>query len=281
MERLTTGYGLVEGPLWDPSRGLIFSDVHNGGIYCLGPDGDVSTVLPKRRGVGGMALHADGGLVVGGRDISYVPADGSPSKTLLSVADIPGAAGFNDLTTDEAGRVYVGSLAFVVFGGGEPQPGWLHVIDMDGSMRAISDGVLLTNGLGFSPDGKRLYHSDARAGIVRVYDVKEDGSVGPWREHCGGKGLTPDGLAVAADGSVWVALASSGCVAVFEPDGSERMRVEVPQPMVTSVCFGGADMQDLYIVTGSGSEDNVGSVWRTRVDVPGLPVPPARVRVPA
>ena len=45
-------------------------------------------------------------------------------------------------------------------------------------MRTISDGILLTNGLGFSPDGQRLYHSDARAGLVRVYEVASDGKVG-------------------------------------------------------------------------------------------------------
>lgn len=282
MERLATGYTLVEGPVWDPARGLIFSDVHAGGIYCLGPDGVVSTVLAKRRGVGGMALHADGGLVVGGRDISYVPSDGSPSKPLLTIADIPGATGFNDLTTDAAGRVYVGSLAFVVFGGGEPKPGWLHVIDLDGSMRTISDGVMLTNGLGFSPDGARLYHSDARAALVRVYDVLTDGSVGPWRTLATFAGATPDGLAVAADGSVWVALAGSGCVAVVEPDGRERTRLPVPLPMVTSLCFGGDDLRDLYVVTGSGaSQEDVGSVFVTRVEVPGVPVPPARVAIPA
>ncbi len=281
MDRLATGYTLVEGPVWDPRRGLIFSDVHRGGIYCLGGDGAVSTILAKRRGVGGMALHAAGGLVVGGRDISFVPFDGSPSKPLLTIDAIPGATGFNDFTTDAAGRVYVGSLAFVVFGGGEPQPGWLHVIDLDGTMRTISDGVLLTNGLGFSPDGSHLYHSDARAGLVRVYDVREDGSVGPCRTLTNVPGLTPDGLAVAADGSVWVALAGSGCVAVFEADGRERMRLPVPLPMVTSVCFGGDDLRDLYIVTGSGgSQEDVGSVFLTRVDVPGVPAAPARVALP-
>ena len=77
----------------------------------------------------------------------------SDGKThqLLSLDAIPGATGFNDLTTDKAGRVYVGSLAFRVFGGEAPKPGHLHVIDLDGTMRTLSDGVMLTNGLGFSP----------------------------------------------------------------------------------------------------------------------------------
>src|SRR5262245_7962052 len=122
MERLATGFGLIEGPVWDPVRGLLFSDVRNGGVHLLDRSGSVSLVFPKRRGIGGMALHAQGGLIVGGRDISHVMrADGS-SKTLLAQADIPGATGFNDLTTDAAGRIYVGSLAFAVFGGEAPKP---------------------------------------------------------------------------------------------------------------------------------------------------------------
>ncbi|HKU93626.1 MAG TPA: SMP-30/gluconolactonase/LRE family protein [Vineibacter sp.] len=280
METLATGYGLVEGPVWDADQGLYFSDVMNGGVYRLGRDDKVSLAVPKRRGIGGMALHAAGGLVVGGRDIVHVSLDGGDSRTLLTSDVTPEAIGFNDLTTDTAGRVYVGSLAFRVFGGEPPRPGHLHVIDLDGTARTISDGIMLTNGLGFSPDGKRLYHSDARGGMVRVYDVNADGAVGPWRQFAAlGENGVADGLKVASDGSVWVADAHGGRVAVFNADGSHRADVAVPLPMVTSLCFGGEGLRDLYVVTGSrgGPHENCGTVFRTRVDIPGLPLAPARV----
>src|SRR5437762_3491150 len=144
MQELTTGYGLVEAPVWDPAKGLYFSDVLNGGIHLLDLKDEVSLVIAKRRGVGGMALHENGGLVAGGRDIAFIPlASGAQPHSWLTKDDIAGATGFNDLTTDRAGRIYVGSLAFVVFGGGEPKPGHLHVIDLDGSKRTVSDGILL------------------------------------------------------------------------------------------------------------------------------------------
>ena len=162
MQRVATGYGLIEGPVWDPARGLYFSDVLNGGVFLLDRAGKISTAVPKRRGIGGMALHESGGLVVGGRDIACVSLKDGATKSLLALDAIPGGTGFNDLTTDKAGRIYVGSLAFRVFGGETPKPGHLHVIEIDGKMRTLSDGVLLTNGLGFSPDGKQLYHCDAR-----------------------------------------------------------------------------------------------------------------------
>ncbi len=284
MHQVATGYGLIEGPVWDPSRGLYFSDVINGGVHLLDRAGAVSLVVPKRRGIGGMALHEKGGLVVGGRDIACVSPSGTggdgTTRTLLSLDAIPGATGFNDLTTDRAGRIYVGSLAYRVFGGEAPRPGHLHVIDLDGTMRTLSDGVMLTNGLGFSPDGKRLYHSDARAPLVRVYDVQENGSVGPWRKFASlGDDRVPDGLKVASDGSVWVADAHGGRVAVFNSDGTHRHDVAVPMPMVTSLCFAGDDLRDLYVVTGSrgGPHDNCGSIFCTRVDVAGLALPPARI----
>lgn len=280
MQQVATGFGLVEAPLWDPKNGLYFSDVLNGGVYLLDRKDEVSLIVPKRRGVGGMALHEAGGLVMGGRDIAFFPLANAQPKSWLATNDIPGATGFNDLTTDRTGRIYVGSLAFRVFGGEQPTPGLLHVIDLDGGVRTISDGILLTNGLGFSPDGARLYHSDSRSAHVRVYDVKSDGSVGPWRKFAElGPSGVPDGLKVASDGSVWVADARGGRVAVFNADGSHRLDVKVPLPMVTSVCFGGDDLKDLYIVTGSdgGPNEKSGSVFRTRVEVAGLPLPLARV----
>ena len=282
MQKVATGYGLIEGPVWDPARGLFFSDVIGGGVHLLDRAGAVSLVVPKRRGIGGMALHEAGGLVVGGRDIACVSLADSTTHQLLSLDAIPGATGFNDLTTDQAGRIYVGSLAFRVFGGEAPRPGHLHVIDLDGTMRTLSDGVLLTNGLGFSPDGKRLYHCDARAALVRVHDVRDDGSVAPWRQFVSlGEGSVPDGLKVAADGSVWVADAHGSRVAVFNADGTHRCDIAVPLPMVTSLCFAGEDLRDLYIVTGSrgGPSDACGSIFRMRVDVPGLALPPSRVRL--
>jgi xylono-1,5-lactonase len=277
MQEVVTGYGLIEGPVWDRDVGLYFSDVRDGGIHLLDHAGEVITVLPRRRGVGGIALHEEGGLVFGGRDISWSPLDGGEGRVLLPAADA-GGIGFNDLTTDTAGRIWVGSLAFRVFGGDEPKPGSLHVIDLDGSMRTLADGVMLTNGLGFSPDGRRLYHSDTRSNLVRVYDVRADGSVVSWRPFIQFDGGA-DGLKVAADGSVWVADARGGRVAIFEPDGSHRGDIAIPLPMVTSLCFGGDDLRDLFVVTGSegGPNEACGTVFRTRADVPGQPLPPCRV----
>lgn len=284
MQALTQGYGLIEGPVWDEGRGLLFSDVLFGGVFALDAGGDVSTVFEHRRGIGGMALHAAGGLVVSGRNISYKGFDGGATVMLLDRDPDNGNVGYNDIAADAAGRIYAGSLgASPVFEDGrEPQAGNLHLIDLDGACRIVAQDVQLTNGLGFSPDGQTLYHSDSRRRTVFSHRVREDGGLGaktPFVQTARG---APDGLVVSEDGAVWVALAGGGAVGVYEADGALREYVEIPQPMATSVCFGGADLKDLYIVSGSEgvAGDKEGAVYLHRSAVAGLPVPLARVRIP-
>jgi xylono-1,5-lactonase len=285
MEALAKGYGLIEGPVWDRERGLIYSDVLFGGVYALGRDGRVSTVFEHRRGIGGMSLHVDGGLVVSGRNISYKPFGGGATVTLLDSDPDNGNVGYNDITTDAKGRIYAGSLgASPVFADGRaPQAGNLYLIDLDGSSRMVGRDVQLTNGLGFSPDGRTLYHSDSRRSSVFCYSVANDGSLGEKKLFAKAERGVPDGLVVSVDGAVWVALAGNGHgVAVYAPDGKQREFVEIPQAMCTSVCFGGDDLKDLYIVSGSEGtgSDRGGAVYKYRSNVAGLPVPPARVAIP-
>ena len=283
-ELLCEGYGLIEGPVWGPDRGLLFSDVLQGGVFCVDAAGEVTTVFEHRRGIGGMSLHESGGLVVSGRNIAFKPFDGGDSITVLDHDPDNGLVGFNDITTDSAGRIYAGSLgSSPVFDDGlEPRAGNLYLIDTDGSARIVAEDVQLTNGLGFSPDGKTLYHSDSPRQTVFCYSVQADGSLGPKTPFVKtGRGV-PDGLVVSEDGAVWVALAGGGHgVGVYGSNGDEQDFIEIANPMCTSVCFGGADLRDLYIVSGSdgtGSERG-GGVYRVRTAVAGLPVPVARVRL--
>tara|TARA_B100000676_G_scaffold299773_1_gene344548 strand:- start:894 stop:1745 length:852 start_codon:yes stop_codon:yes gene_type:complete len=279
MEELATGFGLVEGPTWVNDTGLLFSDVIKGGVYLLDHLNNVSTIVEYRRGIGGIAIHEENGLIVGGKNIAYKSFTGDKTTILLSNDVTEVALGFNDLTTDSKGRVYVGSVAFKVFSDDKMIPGHLHLIDVDGSVRTISDGVMLTNGLGFSPDGRTLYHADARDAVVRQYEVSPDGNVSDWKPFVQANNGHPDGLAVAEDGSVWIAMAYGSRVDVFESNGALRESLPVPLPMVTSVCFGGPDLKDLYVVTGSrgGPSATCGTIFRTRVDIPGLPISEAKV----
>lgn len=285
LETLASGYSLIEGPLWHPEHGLLFSDVLSGGVFAV-LDDVVRQVVEHRRGIGGLAWHVDGGLIVSGRNIAFKRLfSGDPSLTIFDSDEAKGIIGFNDLTTDSAGRIYAGSLgASPVFADGrKPAAGDLYMIDLDGSIHQVGKDVQLTNGLGFSPDGRILYHSDSRRRVVNCYAVHTDGTLGEKQVFVGMESGVPDGLVVSMDGRVWVALAGGGHgVAVYAPDGSRSDFVRIPEPMCTSVCFGGEDLKDLYIVSGSegSGHEKGGAVHRLRVDVAGVPVAPARVPIP-
>ncbi len=286
MEKLAGGYRLVEGPLWVAGKGLFFTDGQGGGVFCVDASGNVEQVFAYRRGIGGLLLHEQGGLVVSGRNMSWKSVPEGTTLTLLDRDEEAGIVGFNDITADAAGRVYAGSLAESAMDGkggkDDRREGDLYLIDLDGSARIVARGFMLTNGLGFSPDGKTLYHSDSPRYHVNSYSVNEDGSLGEKQVFVTTEGGTPDGLAISEDGRIWVALVDAGGVAVYRPDGSLDDFIAIPDPMCTNLCFGGEDLRDLYIVSGSkgADSDQAGSVYVTRASVAGLPVPVARVPLP-
>lgn len=273
LETLAFGFGLIEGPRVDADDNLYFSDVPNGGVRRRSPDGTITVVIPKRRGVGGIALHADGGLVVGGRNICHVK-DGE--TRIVFESDAPG---FNDLMTDSEGRVVCGTIRSDPFAEEADRiAGEAHRIGLDGVAEEMYGGVSLTNGIGFSPDGSKIYHADTGNNHLICHDIVDDRYVNR-RALAEASDFNPDGLAVDEAGTIWVADFLAGCVRGIDEDGTEISRIDVPSRAVTSLCFGGADRRDLYIVTADNTEDRSrnGTIFRTRSDVPGLPVPLARV----
>ncbi len=273
VETLAFGYGLIEGPRVDPDDNLYFSDVPNGGVYRRSPDGEITVVIPKRRGVGGIALHADGGLVISGRNICHV-LDGE-----TRVIFAPESLGLNDLMADDSGSVYCGTIRSDPFGDeAERIDGECYRIDPDGSITELYGGVSLTNGIGFSPDGSTMYHSDSGNREVICHDLVA-GQLSNRRGLSVGKNFFPDGLAVDEAGTIWVADYGSSCVRGVSPDGELVDSIEVAAKAVTSLCFGGADRRDMYIVTADNTDDasRGGTIFRTRMAVPGMPAPLARI----
>jgi xylono-1,5-lactonase len=275
FETLAYGYGLIEGPRVDAEDNLYFSDVTNGGVYKRSPSGEITTYVPKRRGVGGIAIHADGGLVISGRNICHVK-DGE-TRNVFEQDDV---GGFNDLFTDAHGRVLVGSLRSDPFSNGSRRaPGDLWRLDVGGSSEILYGDIGVTNGIGFAPDGSKLYHSDSAAGHIVVHDVDADGNVSNRGVFASVDGGVPDGLAVDESGCVWTANYGGGRVLRFTPDGNLDAAIDVPAEQVTSLCFGGSDRRDLYVVTADNADNRsrAGTVFRARVDVPGLEPTSARI----
>jgi len=232
-------------------------------------------VVPRRRGVGGIALHADGGVVVSGKNICHVK-DGQ-TRILFQRDDIPG---FNDIFTDSTGRVYAGSLRSDPFKEGTRTPGELWRIEGEGKVTEMYGNVGLTNGIGFSPGEKIIYHADSSGPHLIVHDVAADGTMTNRRAIAQMTGGTiPDGLCVDEAGCIWVAVYGGRCAVRYTPHGKLDRQIDVPAKAVTSVCFGGKDRRDLYIVTADNTEvsDRKGTIFRTRVETPGLTAPLAQV----
>jgi D-xylonolactonase len=282
FETLATGYGLLEGPRTDEHNRLYFSDVRGGGVFRRNPDGRIETLIPERKSVGGIALNEGGGLVVTGSSLAYWDERSGRIRDIFTQWDGKPLFGLNDLTVDDNGAIWVGSFGCDINKFDfktTPPPGSLFRVEPSGKITKLWEGIEVTNGLGFSADRKLLYHSDSTTRAVWVYEVRADQSVSDRQLFARLPEGMPDGLAIDAEGGVWVAVVGGpGEVVRFKSDGSIDRRIKVPAKTVTSVAFGGPDLCDLYVVTANNSNNRElkGTVFRTRSDIPGLPVPKSR-----
>ncbi len=272
MELLASGFGFLEAPRADAEGGLYFSD--SSAVYRLDRHGALETVLD--RACGGIALHAEGGIVVSGDDLSHLR-----QEQLRVLFAPPGIRGFNDVFTDARGRVLCGSLRPGVSGRPDDfTPGELWRVEaIDRAIRLYGD-VGFSNGVGLSPDGRTIYQCDSSRRCVLVHEVFEDGTAvaRPPISTERAPGL-PDGLAVDEQGCIWVAMWEGGSIARFRPDGALDDLIRLPAYRVTSLCFTGHDLQDIIITTcdNTDSPQLKGCIYRMRTRVAGLPAPLARI----
>ncbi len=282
FETLATGYGLLEGPRTDEQNRLYFSDVRGGGVFRRSPDGQIETLISTdRKAVGGIALNEGGGILVTGLSLARWDEQTGQLKEIFGQWDNKPLFGLNDLTTDDRGSIWVGSFGCDINAfdfKSSPPPGSLFRVDPSGQVTHLWEGVEVTNGLGFNADRSLLYHCDSTTRAVWVYEMRADRTVSDRHLFAKLPGGMPDGMTVDVEGGVWVAVvAGSGEVVRFKPDGSLDRRVNIPARTITSVAFGGPDMCDLYIVTANNDQRELkGTVFRTRSDIPGLPVPKAK-----
>jgi gluconolactonase len=278
---LASGFGAIEGPAIDDAGCLYFSDVPNGGVYRLSPGGQVDVVIPRRKSVGGIVLHRDGGLVVAGRDLSWV--SNGRTEIILSREDLPqdrpAPGGFNDMCADNGGRLFAGLVCRDEAGG---MSGY-ELLMVDGRHRStvVDTGAGLPNGAATSPDGRWLYHADTEAKSIAVLDLA-DGHGTPvvsYRFSTEAVPGGPDGMAVDVEGGIWIAFYQGGCIARFTPQGDLDRRIDVPARDALNVCFAGAGLKDLIVVTQDNTEypDLAGCVFKTVLDVQGLPAGRARL----
>ena len=133
--------------------------------------------------------------------------------------------------------------------------------------------------MGFSPDDRLFYVADSGRSSILAYDVGPGWTLKNRREFAKMPAGVPDGLAIDAEGGLWVASYGGGEVVRFRPDATIDRRIKMPAVKATTLVFGGPELLDLYISTGDNTEQpsRGGSIFRLRSDIPGMPVPKARL----
>ncbi|WP_419666212.1 SMP-30/gluconolactonase/LRE family protein [Streptomyces sp. 2-1] len=243
---------LGEGPTWDAdAQRLIWIDILGSRVHTFDPVSGRRTVMATEQHVGAAKPRVGGGLVVNLRDGVGLYAPGGESSNSLGDFRwlyrevVPGRRA-NDAAVAPDGALWAGTMRYDEAPGG----GTLSRVAPDGTVEAVLDDVAVSNGTGWSPDGRLMYYIDSPTRRIDVFDF--DGQrVGGRRRLAAieeGDGF-PDGLTVDADGCVWVALWDGGAVRRYTPDGKLDRVVELPVPRPTACAFGGADLTDLYITT--------------------------------
>ncbi|WP_432157973.1 SMP-30/gluconolactonase/LRE family protein [Streptomyces sp. bgisy153] len=236
---------LGEGPTWDPVRGrLLWLDILGARVHTYDPVTGRRTVRTTDQHVGAVKPGADGGLVLNLRDgVALLGPD--DSLRWLHHEPVPGRRA-NDAAVAPDGALWAGTMRYDEAPGG----GTLSRLTADGTVETVLDDVAVSNGIGWSPDGRLMYYIDSPTRRVDVFD-HDGGRVAnrrPFVEVETGEGF-PDGLTVDADGCVWVALWDGGAVRRYTPGGALDRVIELPTPRVTACAFGGPGLTDLYVTT--------------------------------
>ena len=265
-----------EGPLWHNGESrLYWVDIPAGRLYRFDSSAhSYEQVLEVDGAIGGFTVQADDSLLLflAGGAIA-VWRQGESLQYLVDGIDVERESRFNDVIADPVGRVYCGTMA------GPTGSGRLYRLDTDGSLTELLDGIGCSNGMGFSPDRRTLYHIDSPTKQVSRFVWDE--STGELRDRqvfvdTSDEEGVPDGMTVDADGFVWCARWGGGCLVRYRPDGVEDLRITFPARKVSSAGFGGVDLDELYVTTAGGDDraaegDGAGALFRLRPGVRGLP----------
>lgn len=256
---------LGEGPTWDAAAGrLLWIDILGCRLHGYDPVSGRRTVRTTDQHIGAVRPREGGGLVLNLRDgVGLLDPDGAFRWLRRDV--VPGRRA-NDAAVAPDGALWAGTMRYDEAPGG----GTLSRVTGDGTAEVVLPDVSVSNGTGWSPDGRLMYYVDSPTRRIDVF-AYEAGRVANRRAFAvveDGAGF-PDGLTVDADGCVWVALWDGWAVRRYTPDGTLDRVVELPVPRVTACAFGGAGLTDLYVTTARVGLDPAPPLAGSLLVVPG------------
>jgi sugar lactone lactonase YvrE len=289
FEKVAAGIYL-EGLAVDCKRNIVwYSDVIGGGLHGLMPDGKIESMNPGRMWTGGVMLNEDGSVLSSGQGgIMWNNLHSGKSGWLLDKIDGKSINGINEMMPDGTGGIYFGTVDIEMVVRGEPtRPTALYRLTVDREVVQVADGLRFGNGLMLSADRKRFYCNDTFV-CTYAFDVAPDLRLSNKKVLL--EKEDADGMALDAEGNLWVTGFRSSHLTRVRPDGTQLPPIPTPAGAITQIRFGGADMRDYYINSvpadgGDSLKDGVpltkrnSFLYRGRSDVPGMPIPPARFRL--
>jgi sugar lactone lactonase YvrE len=255
---------LGEGALWDWRHArLVTVDILAGVVLLNDPRDGSSRRLEVGQPVGAAMLEGDDALLLAVRDgfVSIDLAGGGLGELVPVEADEPGNR-MNDGACDRRGRAFAGTMAFAE----TPGAGALYRLNPDRSVRTVFPEVTISNGIGWSPAGDVMYHVDTPTCRIDAYsydEAKGEPSDGRRLAATDPDWGVPDGLAVDAEGGIWVAFWDGAALRRFTPEGRVDETIELPAARPTRPAFGGPDLDRLYVTTarldpGASAEGDLG-----------------------
>ena len=263
-----------ESPLWSANEQCLYwVDISEKKIFRWQSDRGIST-WPSAQMAACIMQHPDRGLLVFQENqiVHLNPNDAVAMHTLSSFDHPYPDLRFNDGCVDRQGRAWIGSMR-------RRNDGQLHgtLYCYQQQFKAHLAGLATPNGLAFSPDGRTMYLSDSHASVQKIWAFDYDTIDGQlsnrrlfvdMQYHAG----RPDGACVDCDGCYWICAIDSGCILRFSPQGALLMHYRLPIAKPSKCCFGGADMQTLFLTSLSADASNPldGSVFAIHTPYQGL-----------
>lgn len=274
---------LGEGPVWDwRSNDLFWIDIRRMQVFrrnhTAGQTGQ--WVLPERLGC--VALTRDPGqlLVTAGTKILLMNLSNGKTEELANPEPDRPTYRFNDGAVDAQGRLWLSTMMDDFHSPPRFSGGRLYRFEQGRPIALIADNYQLANGIGWSPDCRRMYINDTAAMITYAFDYDLDSGAASNRRalitHRIEGGL-PDGLSVDEQGNIWIAMWDGYCLNKYTPDGALLQTVSMPVRRPSSMTFGAPQLDRLLITsatTGFESDDYrdsplAGGLFSVRVNTTG------------
>lgn len=240
-----------ECPMWWARAGLLaWVDPPQQVVHLTDPDSGRDDVVHLGVDVSAVAPAASDRLVVAVPDGCGLLDPTTRELVQLARVELPTPGRFNDGACDPAGRFWAGTFAWDL----APGAGRLYRFEPDGTAVCVLDGITVSNGMRWSPDGAVFYYIDSMTNSVDAFAFDVDrGTITDRRVAVSLPEGGADGMTVDSDGCLWVARWGHGEVNRFTPQGRLDRTVRVPVRYVTSCEFGGPDLDVLYITTSSSA----------------------------